>query len=64
MSHSVKCHCGRTELDPEHAIYVINGTPCCTLECYDDALEAQGIYQGETVYVTYRKPQLAFDVVA
>jgi hypothetical protein len=38
----VLCHCSRKTLDVEKATYVLLGRPCCTPECFRNAIsEAQ-----------------------
>jgi len=49
------CFCRRLNMEVEHATYAINGVPCCSAECYDNALEAQGVRPGQVVMVTVRR---------
>jgi hypothetical protein len=49
------CFCRRLRMEVEHATYAINGIPCCSAECYDNALEAQGVCPGHVVMVTVRR---------
>jgi hypothetical protein len=51
----ILCFCRRVSMDIEHATYAINGVPCCSAECYDNALEAQGVCPGRVVMVTVRR---------
>lgn len=53
------CFCRDRQVDLEHATYAINGTPCCGRDCYEEAIEAQGVGIHHVVQVTYRKPLVA-----
>lgn len=52
------CFCKSRRVELEHATYAINGVPCCDRNCYEEALEAQGVGIHHVVMVTYRKPAL------
>ena len=49
------CFCRRLSMEVEHATYAINGVPCCSAECYESALEAQGVCPGHVVMVSFRR---------
>ena len=51
-----RCFCGQQDVELEHATYAINGTPRCDTDCYEEALEAQGIGIHHVVMVTVRRP--------
>ena len=51
----VSCFCQKQRMDIEHSTFAINGVPCCSAECYDAALEAQGVGLGRIVMVTVRR---------
>jgi hypothetical protein len=51
------CFCRSMSMEVEHATYAINGVPCCSVECYDTALEAQAVCPGHVVMVTVRRPE-------
>lgn len=52
------CFCRDRRVDLEHATYAINGVPACSRECYEEALEAQGVGIHHIVQVAYRRPAL------
>jgi hypothetical protein len=51
----VSCFCQKKRMDIEHSTFAINGVPCCSTECYEAALEAQGVGPGNVVMVTVRR---------
>jgi len=36
------CQCSRAMLDINHASYAVDGVPCCSNVCFNQALTAQG----------------------
>jgi hypothetical protein len=52
------CFCRERQVDLDHATYVINGTPACGRDCYEEMLEALGVSIHHVAQVTYRRAVL------
>jgi hypothetical protein len=36
------CHCSKHNLNPRHCSWVLDGRPCCSETCFNQALARQG----------------------
>lgn len=47
------CFCRERQVDLKRATYTVSGTPCCGRDCYEEALEAQGVDIDHIIVVAY-----------